>query len=355
MSTSSGRKGWCKFCGHALNGHAKINESKCKKCKKPFEICQAMVHGPGNTIGYMICSRPCSCGPSYYPDKAVHATDLPREAWATSHPGYVPPDDSTVVYDDSVASASCGNEEYTQHARPRTLSSESGDPLSGQSTSAYQRTASVPGLRGDVQSIPVTNYADELLYGHEEDTALVRGEDLSGLSTEFGQLQMAESAATNTNEAGNSMVEVVMHRNRKRGEISFEDPETQDKVTFKEGALKFDEEHGYHYFWYNNTYYYTYPAGKGKGKETIGSSSQGKRPAGSGKTIATADSSSRAKKSSKSKPKEHHPDWAYVDNVIEKDWTIFDTDKSKRRDVLTDESGYLYVEKKDGSWLYLQY
>jgi hypothetical protein len=338
-----------------LNGHARTNESKCKKCKKAFEICQEEVHGPGNTRGHVICSQPCSCGSSYYPDKAVHATQLPQEAWATTHPGYVPPEDDTTYEEEPTYYE---DEDSVPQRRGRTFSTESCDPLSGYGTSTYQQTTKT-GQRGDVHQVLLTDY-DELSHGHEEDSMPMDNEGVTSLTGQFSQLNVAPSTATDTAANTSKMVEVTMKRGK--GTINFEDPETGDRITFKEGALKYSEEHGYHYFWDNNTCFYTYPHGKGKGKETRGSSSQTKKHSSSSQAKKQGSSSKpkttsrdEAKKPSDSKSVEDHPVWAYAENVDENNWTIRDTDRGKTRQVFITEGGHLYVEKKDGSMLYLAY
>ncbi|RMJ01511.1 hypothetical protein CDV36_015744 [Fusarium kuroshium] len=92
MSTSSGRSKICSCCGHALNEHAKTTESKCKKCKRGFDICQAGYHGydRAGPLGWRICKVPCGCGERYYPDKAREARPLQPHEYVTSHPGYRP-------------------------------------------------------------------------------------------------------------------------------------------------------------------------------------------------------------------------------------------------------------------------
>ncbi|KAL6406412.1 hypothetical protein AUP68_09206 [Ilyonectria robusta] len=92
MSTSSGRKGSCTRCGHQMNEHAKSSESKCKKCKKVFDICQVPYHGLGseNSGGWRICYVPCACGNRYYSDKARAARPLEPHEYIPGHPGYRP-------------------------------------------------------------------------------------------------------------------------------------------------------------------------------------------------------------------------------------------------------------------------
>ncbi|KAM0362987.1 hypothetical protein ACHAPK_011299 [Fusarium culmorum] len=90
MSTSSGREKTCSSCGHQLSVHAKKSEARYKKCKKSFEICQALYHGEGaeDSSGWRICLIPCDCGKTYYPDKAKAARPLERHEYISSHPAY---------------------------------------------------------------------------------------------------------------------------------------------------------------------------------------------------------------------------------------------------------------------------
>lgn len=92
MSTSSGRKNQCSCCGHQLNEHSSTKGSKCKKCKKVFDICQAGYHGQEgfSPLGWRICKVPCSCGERYYPDKAKAAHPLQPHEYDTEHPAYCP-------------------------------------------------------------------------------------------------------------------------------------------------------------------------------------------------------------------------------------------------------------------------
>ncbi|KAI1294373.1 hypothetical protein F5Y03DRAFT_316394 [Xylaria venustula] len=99
MSTSSGRKSICSRCGHANNEHARASESKCGKCKKKFEICQAQVHG-GVVGGWKICFQPCACGKKYFPDKAKAAQLLLPHEYLSDHPAYRPEEDVDYFDDD---------------------------------------------------------------------------------------------------------------------------------------------------------------------------------------------------------------------------------------------------------------
>lgn len=90
MSTSSGRKGWCTRCGHGMNEHARSAESKCRMCKKAFEICQTSYHGQEgySPEGWRICYIPCNCGELYYPEKAKAARPLQPHEYIPGHPAY---------------------------------------------------------------------------------------------------------------------------------------------------------------------------------------------------------------------------------------------------------------------------
>ncbi|KAH9204585.1 hypothetical protein DL95DRAFT_418146 [Leptodontidium sp. 2 PMI_412] len=88
MSTNSSREGDCERCGHFMNEHARVRESKCKKCKKAFEICKAHIYGSDG--GWRICFIPCSCGKEYYPDKAKAAVPLAPHEYKREHQGFRP-------------------------------------------------------------------------------------------------------------------------------------------------------------------------------------------------------------------------------------------------------------------------
>jgi len=131
MSTSSGREKRCGPCGHFLDGHAHARDSKCKKCKKIFDICQVLTHR-----GWRICFIPCSCGKEYYPDKARAAVPLASHEYDPSHPGYraLTPDDDEY---DTIDQASSSTAQGGSMGHNRTDSTDS-DPL-GWSTERYQQ------------------------------------------------------------------------------------------------------------------------------------------------------------------------------------------------------------------------
>ncbi|CZR64873.1 uncharacterized protein PAC_14773 [Phialocephala subalpina] len=90
MSTSSGRGiEACVRCGHSMDGHAKLRDTKCKKCKKSFEVCQAGIHG-NDGIGWRICFVPCSCGEKYFPLSLTKRHELAGHEYLPTHPGYRP-------------------------------------------------------------------------------------------------------------------------------------------------------------------------------------------------------------------------------------------------------------------------
>ncbi|KAH8674376.1 hypothetical protein BGZ60DRAFT_403762 [Tricladium varicosporioides] len=91
MSTSSGRggEGTCIRCGHSMEGHAKLSHTKCRSCKKSFEVCQFGAHGYGsNQGGYRICYVPCSCGEKYYPLGLKRAHELALHEYQKDHEIY---------------------------------------------------------------------------------------------------------------------------------------------------------------------------------------------------------------------------------------------------------------------------
>ncbi|KAL2760461.1 hypothetical protein ACRALDRAFT_1059741 [Sodiomyces alcalophilus JCM 7366] len=97
MTTSSRRGGYCRYCGHAMNEHTSERGSKCKKCGKLFLICQANVHDLSGEdyVGWTICYQPCWCGKEHRPSKVRDTPDLPSWAYASTHPLYKPPSDTT--------------------------------------------------------------------------------------------------------------------------------------------------------------------------------------------------------------------------------------------------------------------
>jgi hypothetical protein len=143
MSTSSGRTGSCERCGHFFDGHAHACDSKCKKCKKLFEICQVATHR-----GWRICFIPCKCGAQYYPDKARAAVPLASHEYQPNHPGYraLTPDEDE--YDTTIDEASPSISQGGGNAgHARTDSTDSEDPLAW-SMERYQRetTGKIDGL-----------------------------------------------------------------------------------------------------------------------------------------------------------------------------------------------------------------
>jgi len=165
MSTSSGREGFCTRCGHANNEHAHQRDSKCKKCKKGFEICQAGIHIRSH--GWKLCFIPCRCGKKYYPDKARAAVSLEPHEYVPGHPGYRPlnpdEDEDTTTIDDSQADAGGAEEPIStpqkggsgsvaQSGHGRTDSVESEDPLAWSPGTYEQRMGSVAGLVEDLSN-----------------------------------------------------------------------------------------------------------------------------------------------------------------------------------------------------------
>ena len=153
MSTSSGRKGDCERCGHMLNEHAHERDSKCKKCKKLFEICQAHIHGSEG--GWRLCYVPCSCGKKYYPDKARAAVALAPHEYKADHPGYrpLPPDEEYEettghTADDSSSPPPEGGAWSAGHDRADSGGSE--DPLSWSKARYEQETGSIAELVEDL-------------------------------------------------------------------------------------------------------------------------------------------------------------------------------------------------------------
>ncbi|KAF4636226.1 hypothetical protein G7Y89_g1864 [Cudoniella acicularis] len=91
MSTSSGRakEGNCSRCGHSMEQHQKLQFTKCKKCRRSFEVCQAGIHG-NDGVGWRICYVPCSCGEKYYPLGLSRAHELAPHEYQTKHVAYRP-------------------------------------------------------------------------------------------------------------------------------------------------------------------------------------------------------------------------------------------------------------------------
>jgi hypothetical protein len=172
MSTSSGREGFCTRCGHANNEHARQRESKCKKCKKGFEICQAGVHF--RSLGWKLCFIPCGCGKKYYPDKAKSAVPLEPHEYVPDHPGYRPlyldEDEDNTTIDDSQADASGAEESIStpqkresvaQSGHGRTDSGESEDALAWSPGTYEQRMGPVAGLVEDLSNTHIDDPSSE--------------------------------------------------------------------------------------------------------------------------------------------------------------------------------------------------
>ncbi|CAM6004407.1 unnamed protein product [Sphagnum balticum] len=145
MSTSSGRKGACERCGHMLNEHAHPRDSKCKKCKKVFEICQVSIHGDGSQRAWRLCFIPCLCGKTHYPDKARAAVPLADHEYKPEHPGYRALDEEE--YEEATsyhASVLPQDTRTTGHAR--VDSSDSQDPLAWSKEKYEQETRDIAEL-----------------------------------------------------------------------------------------------------------------------------------------------------------------------------------------------------------------
>lgn len=143
MSTSSGREGFCERCGHSKNEHALKADSKCKKCKRNFEICQQTHSG---VRGRRLCYIPCSCGEKYYPDKAKAAVPLEPHEYLPSHPGYWPLEEDSIL-DTSLHSSPQAAVPRSQSVSThnRNDSQESEDPLQWSDTK-YEQNAALSGL-----------------------------------------------------------------------------------------------------------------------------------------------------------------------------------------------------------------
>lgn len=146
MSTSSGRGDeQCVRCGHQLNTHARKSESKCKKCKKHFEICQ-QIHLGGS--GYRLCYIPCRCGEGNYPNKAKAAKPLEPYEYLPDHPSYQPREysdeeeesklDMSLNSSPTQAAASHKSQGASMHTR--NVSQESEDPLQWSEAKFKQNT-----------------------------------------------------------------------------------------------------------------------------------------------------------------------------------------------------------------------
>ncbi|RDL41154.1 uncharacterized protein BP5553_01133 [Venustampulla echinocandica] len=136
MSTSSGRTGApCYWCGHHPNEHVKHKFSKCKKCRKIFEICQSTVHGYGpQTGGYRICKKPCFCGKEFYPEGYKDAVELRPHEHQQSHPLWRPrtPTEPDPMIDESLTESSFAAQSPSTPLRDG----------SGTGSTTHQRTSS---------------------------------------------------------------------------------------------------------------------------------------------------------------------------------------------------------------------
>jgi hypothetical protein len=144
MSTSSGRDKRYGPCGHFLDGHAYTRDSKCKKCKKIFDICQVATHR-----GWRIYFIPCSCGEAYYPDKARAAVPLASHEYHPDHPGYralTPVEDDYDTTDQASPSLAQGGD----MGLARTDSTGS-DPLGWSAERYQQETGSIDELVDKMQ------------------------------------------------------------------------------------------------------------------------------------------------------------------------------------------------------------
>jgi hypothetical protein len=96
ITTSSSREGFCKRYSYTLNKHAQKIDSRCKKCKRYFKICQQ----DHLELGYKLYYIPCSCREIYYPNKAKSAKPLKPHEYLEGHPSYQPPKDDKEEEDD---------------------------------------------------------------------------------------------------------------------------------------------------------------------------------------------------------------------------------------------------------------
>ncbi len=95
MTTSSGSDGFCSRCGHPIDGHAAQRDSKCRKCKQAFVICQVGYHGEGGHApeGWRICFLPCHCGapPGRWQTRRDKGTACHGFKWTLGHHSPVRP------------------------------------------------------------------------------------------------------------------------------------------------------------------------------------------------------------------------------------------------------------------------
>ena len=111
-----------------MEGHAKLRDTKCKKCKKSFEVCQAGIHG-NDGAGWRICFVPCSCGEKYFPLSLTKKHELAGHEYRENHPGYRPlapeidetTDEPSSVFGEVMESFTSMKISESRHSRDRTL------------------------------------------------------------------------------------------------------------------------------------------------------------------------------------------------------------------------------------------
>jgi hypothetical protein len=143
-----------------LNEHAHPRDSKCKKCKKIFEICQVSINGDGTQKAWRLCFIPCSCGKTHYPAKARAAVPLADHEHKPEHPGYRALDEdeyeTTSYHVQDVSSLILQDNRTTGHARADSGDSE--DPLAWSKEKYEQKKRDVAEL---VESLDRTHIGRE--------------------------------------------------------------------------------------------------------------------------------------------------------------------------------------------------
>ena len=335
MTTSSGSDGFCSRCGHPIDGHAAQRDSKCRKCKQAFVICQVGYHGEGGHApeGWRICFLPCHCGVEYYPDKVRAARPLESHEYKPDHPGFRPLGDGwadttadytasecatdytttayttsdymttayptadyvttayTVVDLATSAAAASGDNafqsERTQAQHSRQPSEGSEDPIASPDTAASGTAAPVRQKRARHVRFDSQGTDDPLTVDYQQPQAVSELADMFTHVDIGGSTTAADPSNLQTfvEDTAGGLEPIPVATEVKKGTIRFQDPEGNKYKTKPEEWQEISTEAG-SYFMFTNQYgqpFCTWDFGSAPEDQATGSEANSTKTVGKGK------------------------------------------------------------------------
>lgn len=295
-----------------MNDHAARRDSKCRKCKQAFVICQVGYHGEGghSPEGWRICFQPCYCGVEYYPDKARAARPLESHEYTPDHPGFRPLGDgwadTTADYTASecttdytttahtnyiaatgaaVASGDGAFRTQAQHSRQPSEGPE--DPIASPDTAASGTAVLVGQKRARHVRFDSQGSEDPLTADHQQPQAV---SDLADMFTQVGIGGSTAAAGPSDPEAfaedtAGGLEPVHVATEVKKGTIRFQDPQGDKYKTKQEEWQEVSTEAGSYFLFTNQDGqpFYTWDFGSAPEDQAAGSEATSAKIVGKGK------------------------------------------------------------------------